>query len=191
MSREKKKNPCFRSHILWFEHNYFTKLDWVQKTGIGVKQFVPILSYRPLHTYSRTLSCGMDANLVVDRRWAKYQIKLFTISQLLNLNPCCTYKKLPACKTAKRFLHFWYFAKKSIIVFSHVNTYWLIIFLLNAVIEKKYISLENGTWRRTSGWVNCAEPSRRNKFLANIILQCCVVIPTNRMHRLRIKEPCH
>ena len=86
MSRKKKKNPCFRSHILCprFEHNYFTKLDYVQKTGIDVKQFV--LSYRPLHTFSRTLSCSMDANLVVDRRWAKYQIKLFTISQLLNLN---------------------------------------------------------------------------------------------------------
>ena len=66
----KKKNPCFRSHILCprFEHNYFTKLDYVQKTGIGVKQFVLILSYRPLHTFSRTLSCSMDANLVVDRR---------------------------------------------------------------------------------------------------------------------------
>ena len=70
MPREKKKNPCFRSHILCprFEHNYFTKLDYVQKTGIGVKQFVLILSYRPLHTFSRTLSCSMDANLVVDRR---------------------------------------------------------------------------------------------------------------------------
>ena len=100
---KKKKKPCFRSHILCprFEHNYFTKLDYVQKKRIGVKQFVLKLSYRPLHTFSRTLSCSMDANLVVDRRWAKYQIKLFTISQLLNLNPCCTYKKLPACKTAK------------------------------------------------------------------------------------------
>ena len=29
-----------------FEHNYFTKLDYVQKTGIGMKQFVLILSYR-------------------------------------------------------------------------------------------------------------------------------------------------
>ena len=48
MSREKKKNPCFRSHMLCprFEHNYFTKLDYVQKTGIGVKQFVLKLSYR-------------------------------------------------------------------------------------------------------------------------------------------------
>ena len=51
-----------------FEHNYFTKLDNAQKMGIGVKQFVLILSYRPLHTFSRTLSCSMDANLVVDRR---------------------------------------------------------------------------------------------------------------------------
>ena len=119
----KKKNPCFRSHILCprFEHNYFTKLDYVQKTGIGVKQFVLILSYRPLHTFSRTLSCSMDANLVVDRRWAKYQIKLFTISQLLNLNPCCTYKKLPACKTSKILTAFLILRKKTIIVFNHVT----------------------------------------------------------------------
>ena len=139
MPREKKKNPCFRSHILCprFEHNYFTKLDYGKKTGMGVKQFVLILSYRPLHTFSSTLSCSMDANLVVDRRWEKYQIKLFTISQLLNLNPCFTYKKLPACKTAKILTAFLLMRKKSIIVFNHVNTDWLIISLLNTVIEKK------------------------------------------------------
>ena len=31
----------------------------------------------------------MDANLVADWRLTKYQIKLFTIIQLLNLIPCC------------------------------------------------------------------------------------------------------
>ena len=70
MSREKKRIPVFDHTycVPRFEHNYFTKLDYVQETGIGVKQFVLILSYRPLHTFSRTLSCSMDANLVVDRR---------------------------------------------------------------------------------------------------------------------------
>ena len=38
--------PCFLNFTVLrprFEHNYFTKLDYVQKTGIGVKQFVLIL----------------------------------------------------------------------------------------------------------------------------------------------------
>ena len=103
--------------------------------GIGCVWRMPSLS--PLSSLGRTLSCGMDANLVVDWRWAKYQIKLFTISQLLNLNPCCTYKKLPACKTAKILTAFLILRKKTIIVFNHVNTDWLIISLLNTVIEKK------------------------------------------------------
>ena len=46
-------------------------------------------------------------------------------------------------------------------IFNHVNTDWLIISLLNTVIEKNY-SLENRVWRQTSGWVTCAKPSRRN-----------------------------
>ena len=51
----------------------------------------------------------------------------------LNLNPCCTYKKLPACKTAKILTAFLILRKKkSIIVFNHG----LIISLWNTVIEK-------------------------------------------------------
>ena len=51
--REKKKNPCFRSHILCpkFEHNYFAKPDYRKREW--VKQFVLIQSNRPLHTFIR------------------------------------------------------------------------------------------------------------------------------------------
>ena len=70
MSREKKRIPVFDHTYCVQGLNITTsqRLDYVQKKGIGVKQFVLKLSYRPLHTFSRTLSCSMDANLVVDRR---------------------------------------------------------------------------------------------------------------------------
>ena len=69
MSLEKKRIPVF-------DHKYCvqglniptSKTRLRTENGIGVKQFVLILSYRPLQTFGRTLSCGMDANLVVDRR---------------------------------------------------------------------------------------------------------------------------
>ena len=50
---QKKKNPCFRSHILCpkFEHNYFAKLDYRKREW--VKQFVLIQSNRPLHIFIR------------------------------------------------------------------------------------------------------------------------------------------
>ena len=106
----------------------------------------------------------MDANLAADWWWTNYQIKLFTISQLLNLHPCCRIqKKLQACKTAKILTAFQILRKKKPInIFNHVNTDWLIISLLNTVIEKKIEACENRMWRQTSGWVTCAKPSRRN-----------------------------
>ena len=71
-------------------------------------------------------------------------------------------KKLPACKTSKYLLHFWYCTKKSIInIFNHVFTDWVIISLLNTYVEK-ILKLGNRMWRQTSDWVTCAKPSKRN-----------------------------
>ena len=71
MSRQKKRIPVF-------DHTYCVQglniatlqksIMYRKRESAGVKQFVLILSYRPLHTFSRTLSCSMDAKLVVDRR---------------------------------------------------------------------------------------------------------------------------
>ena len=75
---------------------------------------------------------------LLDWWWTKYQIKLFTISQLLNLHHVAGYKKLPACKTAKTLTAYMILRKKTITnIFNHVKTDWLIIFLLNTVIGKK------------------------------------------------------
>ena len=72
-------------------------------------------------------------------------------------------KILQACKIAKILTTFLILRKKAITnIFNHVNTDWLIISLLNIVIEKKNWSLENRIRRQTSGWVTCAKPSRRN-----------------------------
>ena len=46
-------------------------------------------------------------------------------------------------------------------IFNHISTDWLIISLLNTVIENNY-GLENRMWRQTNGWVTCAKPSRQN-----------------------------
>ena len=108
----------------------------------------------------------MDANLVADWRWTKYQIKLFTISQLqlyyIWIHAAGYNKKLLACTTAKILTAFLILHKQTITnVFNNVNTDGLIISLLNTVIENNY-GLENRMWRQTNGWVTCAKPSRQN-----------------------------
>ena len=71
-------------------------------------------------------------------------------------------KNYQPVKLLKYLLHFWYCAKKKNgDIFNQVNTDWLIIFLLNTVIEKNQ-SLENRIRRQTRGWVTRAKPSRRN-----------------------------
>ena len=58
-------------------------------------------------------------------------------------------KNYQPVKLLKYLLHFWYCAKKSVIVFNHVNTDWLIISLLNTVIEKKFKA-----WKmKTNKWL--------------------------------------
>ena len=89
------------------------------------------------HIWSH-VSCSMDANLVLGWRWTKYQIKLFTTRQLqIWIHAVAGYKKLPACKTAKMLTAFLILRKIITYIFNHVIIEWLIISLLNTVIEKK------------------------------------------------------
>ena len=102
---------------------------------------------RCTHVVARILEHGYKFNLVADLRWTKYQIKVFTICQVLIKFACMLQdiKNYQPVTLPKYSLHFWYCAKKKknnnnnpiTNIFNHVNTDWQIISLLNTVTEKK------------------------------------------------------
>ena len=74
-------------------------------------------------------------------------------------------KKLQACKTAKILTAFLILhQKKQLLIFLTMltQTDYVIISLLNTVIEKKIKLGKQNARRQMSGWVSCAKTSRRN-----------------------------
>ena len=163
MSWEKKKNPWFRSRILCpgFERNCFTRLDTENGNRLNSLYWYKAI-VRCTHLVARILQhgCKFSSWLKVNKisnQTVHHQSATKFDSMPQDIYIYINYK--PAkLKILSAFL---ILRKKNTNIFNHVNTEWLIISLLNTVIEKNY-NLENRMWTQTSGWVICAKPSRRN-----------------------------
>ena len=134
--REIKKNPWFRSHILCprIEDNYLT--NSITQNGNRLNS---------LYWYNAFVRCTHLASCILQHgcKFGSWLMVNKISNQTVHHQSATKFaymlqdiKNYQPVKLLKYLLHFWYCAWKSIIVFNHVNTDWLIISLLNTVIEK-------------------------------------------------------